>query len=157
VTEISIRRATLADLDEITRLYIVLKEHHVRLLPSSPRYQVPDDGWRVVAEKSLRDPGSAAFVALSSEQTVGFMKLSFVEKPWGLSCELDTMVVDPHHRSRGIGSCLLRQAERCASERGAKGMRADVLIDNYEARRFYERDGFEPTSVRYARPVREQD
>jgi GNAT superfamily N-acetyltransferase len=157
VTDISIRPATLADLDEIARLYVLLKEHHVRLLPSSPRYQVPDNGWRVVAEKALRDPESETFVALSSERTVAFMKLSFVEKPWGLSCELDTMVVDPSHRSRGIGTRMLRQAELCAWERGAKGMRVDVLIDNHEGRAFYQRDGFEPTSVRYARPVREPD
>ncbi|HZA20232.1 MAG TPA: GNAT family N-acetyltransferase, partial [Actinomycetota bacterium] len=87
----------------------------------------------------------------------GFTKLAFVEKPWGLSCEIDTMIVEAAHRSEGIGAEMLRAAEVEAYRRGAKGVRVDVLLENYDGREFYQRAGFEPFSVRYGKPVREPD
>jgi GNAT superfamily N-acetyltransferase len=157
VSNISIRPATPEDVDDVAGLYISLKEHHSQLRPDIPRYQVPDGQWMRVAERALRDPDFSTFVAMVGGRVVGFTKLAFVEKPWGLSCEVDTMVVDEAHRSKGVGAQMLRAAEHEAHRRGAKGIRVDVLIENYDGREFYQRAGFEPFSVRYGKPVRGPD
>jgi ribosomal protein S18 acetylase RimI-like enzyme len=157
VKEASIRPTTPDDLDDVARLYIALKEHHAQLRPDIPRYQVSDSQWKTVAERALRDPELSTFVAEVGGRVVGFTKLAFVEKPWGLSCEIDTMIVDQAHRSKGIGAQMLRAAELDAYRRGAKGVRVDVLLENYDGREFYQGAGFEPFSVRYGKPVREPD
>jgi GNAT superfamily N-acetyltransferase len=155
--EVTIRPTTLEDLADVARLYVALKDHHARVMPTTPRSQVPNSTWRDLAENALKDPEAPTFVAEAAGEIVAFMKLSFVLKPWGRSCEVDTMIVEEPHRSRGIGARLLREAEACAWERGAKGLRVDVLLDNYEGREFYERHGYEPLSVRYGKRVREPD
>lgn len=155
--EVSIRPAGPEDLDDVARLYVALKQHHAQLRPDIPRYQVPDGQWREVADRTLRDPDLVMLVAEVGRRVVGFTKLGFVEKPWGLSCEIDTMVVEDAHRSKGIGTEMLRAAEVEAYRRGAKGVRVDVLLENYDGREFYQRAGFEPFSVRYGKPVREPD
>jgi GNAT superfamily N-acetyltransferase len=154
---VTIRATRLEDLADVARLYVALKEHHARIMPTTPRYQVPNSTWRNLAEDALKDPEAATFVAETAGKIVAFMKLSFVLKPWGRACEVDTMIVDESQRSRGIGARLLQQAEACAWERGAKGMRVDVLLDNYDGREFYQRHGYEPLSVRYGKRVREPE
>lgn len=156
-TDVTVRPTTLEDLADVARLYVALKEHHARIMPATPRYQVPNSTWHNLAEDALKDPEIPTFVAEAAGEIVAFMKLSFAVKPWGRSCEVDTMIVDEPHRSKGIGTRLLREAEACAWERGAKGLRVDVLLDNYDGREFYQRHGYEPLSVRYAKRVREPD
>ena len=155
--KVSIRPTVPEDLDDVARLYVALKEHHARLRPDIPRYRVSDGRWRKVADSALRDPDVVTLVAEMGGRVVGFTKLAFVEKPWGLSCEIDTMIVEAAHRSEGIGAEMLRAAEVEAYRRGAKGVRVDVLLENYDGREFYQRAGFEPFSVRYGKPVREPD
>jgi ribosomal protein S18 acetylase RimI-like enzyme len=154
---VSIRPTSPEDLDDVTRLYLALKEHHSQLRPDIPRYRVSDGQWEKVADRALRDPDLVTLVAEAGGRVVGFTKLAFVEKPWGLSCEIDTMVVEDAYRNRGIGAEMLRAAEVEAYRRDAKGLRVDVLLENYDGREFYQRAGFEPFSVRYGKPVREPD
>ena len=94
-------------------------------------------------------------VAAQDDLVLAFMKIHFETKPWGLSCEVDTMVVDDKWRGRGIGTQLLEEAEEIARKHGATGIRVDVLIPNYDGREFYERAGYEAFAVRYGKPVRD--
>lgn len=114
---------------------------------------VSDAEWSDVARRALEDPDVQVYVAEEGDHIRGFMKIIYAPKPWGTSCEIETMVVDARHRGRGIGGRLLREAERLARERGAKGLRVDVLIPNYDGREFYERFGYEAFAVRYGKPV----
>ena len=151
--QLLIRPGTLDDHLDIARLYVQLKDHHRRLQPGNPRYHVTDGEWSEVALAALSDPDVYTYVAQLGAEIAGFMKITYEQKPWGVSCELDTMVVDKHHRGKGVGGQMLQEAEALAREHGAKGMRVDVLIPNYEGREFYERHGFEIFAVRYGKPV----
>lgn len=150
-TALEVRSARLEDLEELVELQLQLRHHHRRLEPDNPRYLVADDEWRSLIERDLNDSGSRLFVAVADGAPRGFVKLSFVEKPWGMSCEMDTLVVDEGWRSRGIGERLVEAAERLAREAGAKGMRANVLLRNDGGRSFYGRMGYEEISVRYGK------
>jgi GNAT superfamily N-acetyltransferase len=87
---------------------------------------------------------------------VGLAKLSFLDKPWGVSCEIGTLVVVEGHRGERIGTRLLTQSEDIARNAGAKAMRVDVLIPNSRGRVFYERAGYEPIAVRYGKPLADE-
>ncbi|MCC6166226.1 MAG: GNAT family N-acetyltransferase [Caldilineaceae bacterium] len=60
------------------------------------------------------------------------------------TAELLAIMVDPAHRSQGIGAALLDAL--VAECRGRAIARLDVTVDavNYGAQRFYERHGFQP-------------
>jgi ribosomal protein S18 acetylase RimI-like enzyme len=151
--QLQVRPATVDDHQAVSRLYVQLKEHHRRLQPGNPRYGVTNDEWSEVALTALIDPDVYMYVAQLGAEIAGFMKITYAQKPWGVSCELETMVVDKHQRGKGVGGHMLQEAETLARKRGAKGMRVDVLIPNYEGREFYERHGYEAFAVRYGKPV----
>lgn len=152
-TSLEVREAGPEDLAELVRLQLQLQEHHRRLEPQNPRYLVDDAEWRSLIEHGLQDVGSRFLVAVAEGAARGFVKLSFVEKPWGTSCEMDTLVVAESWRGGGVGESLVEAAERLARDAGARGIRANVLTRNEEGRSFYERLGYEQISVRYGKTL----
>jgi ribosomal protein S18 acetylase RimI-like enzyme len=66
---------------------------------------------------------------------------------------VDTLAVDPAHRSRGIGAVLLRDAERQARERGYAVCSLSVMLHNSDALRFYQRQGYRE-DLRYETKLR---
>ncbi len=148
-----IRRAAASDASAIAALYVQLKEHHALLAPDAPRYAMDDEGWHSYAEEGLHDPKNRFYIAMRGSDIVGFVKLFFEEKSWGLACEVESLVVDEQARGRGVGSDLMRRAEEIARAEGALGMRVNVLHTNTDGRRFYEQDGYRPLAVRYAKPL----
>jgi ribosomal protein S18 acetylase RimI-like enzyme len=106
-----------------------------------------------VARGALEREDVTVLVASLDGLIVGFAKLSFADKPWGLACEIETLVVERHTRGHGCGTRLMRAAESCATRAGAKGMRVDVLLANEPARSFYEGLGYEPFALRYGKAV----
>ena len=152
---LTIRPAETGDLDTLAVLLVELQTHHVKLQPQNPRYHVDKRRWREVAAEGLEEGRSHAFVAEVGGAVVGFVKLAFADKPWGLSCEIDTLVVTRKWRGKGIGQALMEKAEAIGADHGARGYRVDVLADNYDGREFYERAGYEIFAVRYGKPVRD--
>ena len=147
-----IRRAGVKDAHDIAKLYIQLKEHHLELAPGLPRYDQPDEDWLEKANRGLRDD-SVRFYVAEQMGVVGFVKLFFEEKSWGLVCEVETLVVDEQARAQGTGTELMRYAEQIARDEGAIAMRVNVLRHNAEGRSFYERDGYRPIAVRYGKTL----
>jgi len=64
---------------------------------------------------------------------------------------ISMMVVDETFRGRGIGAELVREAEQALKERGCYMVEVTSHARRTEAHRFYERLGYERTSVRLAR------
>jgi ribosomal protein S18 acetylase RimI-like enzyme len=145
---VTIRPALSGDVEDVTELYLKLRDHHVRLQPENIRYGVADEGWRRVGQGAIEE--GRVWVAEVAGTIVGFMKLGFVEKPWGISCEIETLVVAEALRGSGIGKALMGTAEQIARDRGARGLRVDVLIGNEDARRLYHGLGYRDTAIRMA-------
>ena len=148
-----VRRAADGDADAIAELYVQLKRHHLRLAPGTPRYELPDEDWGALALAGLADKNARFYVADLGGSVIGFVKLFFAERSWGLSCEVETLVVHEHHRAGGVGTELMTRAEQIGREEGAVAMRVNVLLTNADGRRFYERDGYRPIAIRYGKPL----
>ncbi len=58
---------------------------------------------------------------------------------WKIAC-LDTLWVDKKHRRQGLGSALIREAERVAKEKGCYAMTLGTF--DFQARPLYEKHGF---------------
>lgn len=150
---ISMRPAVPEDRTRIVDLYLALRDHHRALQPANPRYLVPRSGWERTIDRAMANDEAKVIVAEEDGVIVGFMKLAFVEKPWGKSCEVETLVIDDPRRSLGIGRRLMDEAERIARDSGAAGVRVDVLFENESAREFYERLGYTRTSIRLGKAI----
>lgn len=79
----------------------------------------------------------AAFATEPSGQVVG----GAVGRTWGRCCELLQLWVVPEHRTRGVGSRLLRDFESRARVRGCQVFYLTTL--SYQAPAFYRKHGYE--------------
>ncbi|HEX3325739.1 MAG TPA: GNAT family N-acetyltransferase [Actinomycetota bacterium] len=150
---VRIRTGVPADSPAVSDLYLELQAHHFRLQPHNPRYRVHSERWAEIARAALEDPGDEVLVAETEDGLVGCAVLRYEDKPWGLACQIETLVVTPSWRGRGVGSELMAAGEDAAMRRGALGMRVEVVVENDEGRAFYERRGYQALALRYGKPV----
>lgn len=151
--QVVIRPATRSDLDVIVALQLELGDHHRRLEPENPRYLISQDDWRAQIEAALDAGQSRFFVAAQGDVALGFVRITTVQKPWGLSCEMDTLAVAGDARGQGIGALLVDAVEQEARSLGARAMRANVLSSNVGGRKFYEMNGYSEIAVRFGKSL----
>ena len=60
---------------------------------------------------------------------------------------IETLSVDPRARGRGVGRLLLDRAESELAKDGISELGLDAIASNDGALRFYEREGFEQTTI----------
>lgn len=73
----------------------------------------------------------------------------------GEEAEILTLVVDPSHQKKGIGSLLLSALVKLLITKGITDLFLEVAEDNHQAQSFYKKHGFVLLSKRphyYARP-----
>ena len=82
--------------------------------------------------------------ALSDKPQGNFQKGHWKnELPDGSYMILYALAVDPHGVRKGLGSKIIRFAAEKAKEDGYKALRADIVPDNFPARKLFEKNGFE--------------
>ena len=151
--EVTLRTATFDDAAPVGRLFAYLKRHHQAINPANPRYGLDQEACENLTRADLVDPAVTIIVAVLEDEVRGFTKLIVEDKPWGLSCEVETLIVDEELRGRGIGTLLMEAAEKTAAAAGALGIRVNVLRLNERARSFYQRLGYEAIAVRYGKSL----
>lgn len=137
----------LLDLEPLWRS---LHEHHGALAPPDVGVRSVESSWsRQQARYAALFDREDAFLLLArdDEELVGY---ALVHVAPGLSiwttsdriAVIETMIVLPEHRHRGLGVDLLASAEAEAARWAATEVWASVLCTNQQARRFYERHGY---------------
>ncbi|MFN2587903.1 MAG: N-acetyltransferase family protein [Actinomycetota bacterium] len=150
-----VRPGRESDADAVTALLVELRDFQAALQPGNPRFRVAGETWAEEARRTLSDPAWRVFVAEEDGRVVGFASLRFARKPWGTSCEVDSLVVADANRGRGIGRALMGACESHGRSAGAAGMRLHVTAGNDAAVNFYERLGYEALAVRMGKPLAE--
>jgi len=125
---VTARKASLRDLDELLKI-----EQECFTKEAFTKEQI---------EFLLRNPNGIAFLAQLQEEVVGFV-IGEVENHGAIKtghiCTIDVAV---KHRRRGVGLELLQEMENAFLQRGAEVCYLEVRVDNYEARRLYEKQGY---------------
>ena len=152
--EVTIRKATPADVGALADVYQASAEHHVRLDPSL--YSMPD--YLALKERYTRrfplPADEEMLVAEVDGEVVGLMDMLLRPASGqprmmrdAVSVALDVAVL-PEHRGHGVGSRLVEAAERWAIEQNAEVMTLSTHVANFDAIRFYqERHGFRTTGI----------
>lgn len=89
-------------------------------------------------DKKLAVADGLLFVALVEDAVVGTVMAGYDgHRGW-----LYSVAVDPRHRSRGIGTALVRHAERALAERGCMKINLQIVSGNEAVAAFYEALGY---------------
>ncbi|MET3704403.1 Acetyltransferase (GNAT) family protein [Enterobacter sp. NFR05] len=99
-----------------------------------------------VLQQSLQDEGCCWLIAASDGIPVGFAKFSWhaAASPQGPSGTLlHKLYFLPQATGKGYGEGVIQEVTRRAREHGERFLWLEVLDANPQARRFYERQGFE--------------
>jgi ribosomal protein S18 acetylase RimI-like enzyme len=91
-----------------------------------------------------------------SSEIVGFVTFSIESGSYDRDVTrglVQNVFVVSDHRGQGIGSDLLGEAETLLAERGADAISLEVMADNEEARRFYQRHGYTPHRIELEKSV----
>lgn len=103
--------------------------------------------------------GGVALVAEHAGAVVGHLFLVFERDPVYVREELRThahvseLFVRPVARGAGIGTALLREAERLALDRSLRRISIGVLAGNAATERLYLRLGFRPHAIELEKPL----
>lgn len=87
----------------------------------------------------VRRPTAMTVVATEQEDIVGFLIVDHERPKSGHVITIDVLQA---YRRSGVGSELMREAERRTRESGRSAMLLEVAVANHPARRFYERHGY---------------
>jgi ribosomal protein S18 acetylase RimI-like enzyme len=144
-------------LDRLRPLWLYLHQHHQIIAPSLGPYVDDDTSWtmrRRFYVDCLSHKGSFALLAYSEEDLVGYalVRVEPTSTMWSdtwvtgdRTAELETLVVAPDQRGRGVGALLLDRIESELGRMGIKDVLVGVLPANTEVLALYHRRGFEPT------------
>lgn len=114
-----------------------------------PEAERPDDAdayWAAVEE--TRERGGDVLVAIEDGEVVGVAQVivfAHFQRVGGRCAEVESVHVRSDRRSRGVGAALLEAAEALARERGCYRIQLTSNAARFDAHRFYERQGYEPT------------
>ncbi len=97
--------------------------------------RMPEFHDRFVETQPL-EPADTRIVAIRDGAVAGFLDL--------VGSHISNLFVDPQHQAQGIGTALMAEAER----RAAGDLTLSVFTLNPDARRLYERLGFEVEGVK---------
>jgi len=144
VSEVRIRVASAGDAEAMARL-------------------IDELGYPVTAEDvgsrlaEIEAAGHCALLAESDGRVVGCLTTSMtlvLHRPAPVG-RISLMVVGEAFRSQGIGAQMVAAAERLLADKGCQLVEVTSNLRRTDAHRFWERIGYERTSARFAKQVRD--
>jgi ribosomal protein S18 acetylase RimI-like enzyme len=153
MSDLTIRPATPADAD-------ILESLAVRLAAFSlPSWRAPRDISEADA-RAMREAvtgGSADNQVLMAERqgvAVGCLHVLVATDFFGVRhAHVSVLATAAAAEGTGVGRALMEYAEAWTVRRGLPLLTLNVFAQNDRARAFYERAGFEPEMVKYAKPI----
>jgi ribosomal protein S18 acetylase RimI-like enzyme len=149
MAEVGIRRATIADLDDVLPLVAAYRVFYGQAADEPRERELMTD--------HLARGSSVVFVACFGEGVAGFAQMfqTFSTVKLGPQLILEDLFVAPAARRHGIAAALLDRCLAHAREVGATGMFLETAMDNEAAQRVYERTGWtrEGRFLKYNAPL----
>lgn len=154
-----VKIASLEDVDEIynlnTELFIFLNELKNEIYN-------PIAFPRIFIESMINSLNSDYIIIEEDDKIIGYALIeervspykdyeAFVEDHYAFIYEL---VVLPEYRTKGYGRKLIEEAKKWAENRKLTSIELNVLENNYSAKAFYERNGFEEYQIKLRKKIK---
>ena len=112
------------------------------------------DGDAMVDAVGAMDPDSEVFIAEHDGSVDGCLHMVVAQDFFGRRhAHISVIVTSEAAEGTGVGRALMAYAEGWAKQRALTLLTLNVFAGNARARRFYERAGFIPEAVKYARAL----
>ena len=142
----NIRRATVSDAPALARVHVDSWQVAYRgIVPDSHlerfTYQRREDAFRQAIAANLEE----TYLIQDGDHAVGILTIGAsrdADLDVNITGEIWGIYITPEYWRRGIGTLLVREAERILGSRGCRDVVLWVLADNLDARRFYEKMGY---------------
>lgn len=173
MAEFTIEQHNPAYVDQLRPLWLAMVAHHGAITPDWGPVRDDDDSWtrrRADYVKWLAEPDAFCLAAHARAPTsrdsgwlagtiLGYALVTVNEgSPTWASVErfgyVESLSVLPEARSTGVGSALLRAAEDQLATLGVEQVNITTVAPNENARRFYEREGYEAAFITLQRRTR---
>ena len=107
-----------------------------------------DEGKRYFKE-TLDNPESICLIAEDKEKPIGYIVATPKVFDFRLSkyIEIENMGIIPQHRSKGVGTLLMKKCFELAKEKGYQKVYVTSYYKNSKAVDFYKRNGFKPIDL----------
>lgn len=141
------RKATNNDIPVIAELY---REQFREMSKLIPDFIKEGDQSKAFLEKTVSDDDSDILVYENDGMVVGFILLQAKTRPDfefmlpGKFCYIMDIIVTEIHRGKGFGTVLMNAAKDWAKEKDCSFINLDVLVNNPDAIKLYEKLGFIP-------------
>ena len=117
------------------------------------------NGIRNDIARNLRELPAATHLYVAEDEDgerLGFLHLQTQKDFFTgvLNCHISDVIVAPEHDGKGVGSALLKFAERWAKEHRCKHLTLAVFPANARAQALYERHGFGVETLRMCKVVK---
>lgn len=144
--QISVRPATAGDAEPIAHLY---EELHEAEWGGNPPFPIAFEAFLDEVRTVLASDATRIVVATSGGTVIGTARVELASRPYGPIAEIRRVVVTQAFRRRGVATRLMAAAEEAARALGTGNLRLSVVSSNQDARRLYERLGYEEFAIRY--------
>lgn len=142
----SVRKARLADIQEIIRLLTELGR-------PKPEDRIQRTKFRKTILEYLHDKDRQVFVAVHDSKIVGMASLVFLSRLNQTSTELwiPDLIINENYRSIGIGRQIMKTCEKIAKQRKCFRIRLESGNKRKDAHLFYRKIGFEQSSLTFTK------
>jgi GNAT superfamily N-acetyltransferase len=153
----NIRQATLADSLLLSSLSMDVQSLHVEHHPDIFREPQSEDFAKSFFDDALGDAATTIFIAESEGEALGYTLCNLVERqenPFTFATRflmIDQISVRPAARGQGVGTELIQRVEELARELGIQKIQLGSWDFNFDAHRFFERNGFTKFHYRFWR------
>ena len=145
MTEMAIRRATIADRDEVIRIRALSGWAAYEAIDIETAAAQDSPFWFPQSNKDLGDPGSSAHVVVAAGAVLAIFGFEIEEGDGGDKVgRLSGIYVDPQQQNRGVGTKIVQFVLDAFRAAGCSGAYLFVREKNRGARAFYSRRGWRP-------------
>jgi GNAT superfamily N-acetyltransferase len=141
-------------IDVVRPLWSAMREHHAAIVPDWGPPRSEAESWarrRADYVKWLAEPDAFCLVAWRGDTAVGYAVVTVGEGsptwPTDRFGDLQSLSVLDSERGNGVGAALLHTAEDQLATLGIEQVYITAVAANSDARRFYEREGYETAFV----------
>ena len=143
--EIMIRKLELKDLEEVFKLLDELYENKMEYSIFIEKYK-----------EYLKDNNFYGIVAVEDSKVVGVLISRIINRLAKKKNILfiDDLIVNGKYRNTGIGKLLIQDATNYAMSKDCGALELTSMIENVNAHRFYEKNGFEKRQYKFKKHLK---
>ena len=145
----------LARADDVSAIVAMLADDPLGAAREVVGEPLPD-GYRAAFDAIEASPDNELIVAAIGERVVGCLQLTYIpglSRQGALRAQIESVRVSGAVRSKGVGATMIDWAIDRARKRGCTILQLTSDASRTEARRFYERLGFEASHIGLKRSI----